>query len=87
MTGLNGITVHDLGRQKSGLVTFTKDGEDPADTAKRMAEHKINISTSGRTSAQLDFGARGLQALSRASVHYFNTEAEIERFCQVLSDA
>ena len=86
LSGLNGVTVHDLGAQKAGLVTFAVEGENPPETAKRLAEQRINISTSGRTSAQLDFGSRGLQALSRASVHYFNTEAEIDRFCRVLND-
>lgn len=85
LSALSGVTVHDLGAQKAGLVTFTKDGEEPSAVATRLAGHSINISTSARTSAQLDFGPRGLNALSRASVHYFNTDAEIERFCRVLA--
>lgn len=87
LSTLNGVTVHDLGTRRAGLVTFAKDGEEPAAIAARLGGHSINISTSARTSAQLDFGDRNLNALSRASVHYFNTEAEIERFCRILADS
>jgi selenocysteine lyase/cysteine desulfurase len=75
-----GVTVHDLGERKCGIVTFRVVGEDPADTQRRLAERAINVSVSGRPFAQLDFAARGLDLLVRASVHYFNTEDEVDRF-------
>ena len=75
-----GVTVHDLGVEKCGIVTFRLAGEDPGDTQRRLAERAINVSVSGRAFAQLDFGARGLDGLVRASVHYFNTEDEVDRF-------
>ncbi|MEQ9490053.1 MAG: aminotransferase class V-fold PLP-dependent enzyme [Alphaproteobacteria bacterium] len=86
LADISGVTVRDLGRRKAGLVTFTKDGEDPAAVAARLATSAINISTSNQTSARLDFGARGLASVSRASVHYYNTEDEIARFCRILSE-
>ncbi len=84
---VSGVTVRDLGRRKAGLVTFTKDGEDPAAVAARLAASAINISTSRQSSARLDFGARGIASVSRASVHYYNTEDEIGRFCRILAEA
>ncbi len=37
--------------------------------------------------ARLDLEPRGLPSLLRASVHYFNTETEIERFAAAVHDA
>ena len=80
LSGIDGVTVHDLGQDKSGIVTFTKDGVLPQDLANHLLEKRMNISVSGMTSARLDLGARGLDAIARASVHYFNTDEEIDRF-------
>jgi cysteine desulfurase/selenocysteine lyase len=82
---LPGVKVQDLGRVRSGIVTFTKDGELPRDIQARLRTASIGISVSSKSSAQLDFGRRGLSQVVRASVHYFNTDKEIETFCQTLS--
>lgn len=80
-----GVTVRDLGREKCGIVTFTKEGEAPDVIKRRLAEHKINVSVSRARYATLDLGKRSLAAVVRASVHYYNTSDEIGRFCDVLS--
>ena len=84
LSELPGVTVHDQGERLCGIVTFRVEGEAPADTAVRLAQKRINVSVSQRTSAQLDLGARGLNALTRASVHYFNSENELERFVEAV---
>ncbi|HEY1384832.1 MAG TPA: aminotransferase class V-fold PLP-dependent enzyme [Dongiaceae bacterium] len=81
---LPGIKVQDLGRTKSGIVTFTKEDELPRTIQERLRAAKINVSVSSKSSAQLDFGRRGLSQVVRASVHYFNTEQEIGVFCKTL---
>jgi cysteine desulfurase / selenocysteine lyase len=81
---VNGVTVQDLGQNKCGIVTFSKDGFDPKDIADKLLAQRINVSVSSIGSAQLDLGARGLSALTRASVHYFNTDAEIDRFVEAI---
>jgi selenocysteine lyase/cysteine desulfurase len=82
---LPGVKVQDLGRVRSGIVTFTKEDEQPRDLQARMRAANINVSVSSRSSAQLDFGRRGLSQVVRSSVHYFNTEDEIGVFCKALS--
>lgn len=78
------VTVRDLGREKCGIVTFTVDGADPANIMRALRTHKINVSVSSLTSTRIDMEMRGLDQVIRASVHYYNTEDEIERFCAAL---
>ncbi|MGW3963883.1 aminotransferase class V-fold PLP-dependent enzyme [Amycolatopsis sp. NPDC005003] len=73
-----GARVHDAGARKCGLVTFSVDGTPAAEVKARLAEANINTSLSTRTSAQYDFTARALPDMVRASVHYYNTEDEID---------
>ncbi|MFJ7219855.1 aminotransferase class V-fold PLP-dependent enzyme [Amycolatopsis sp. NPDC098790] len=73
-----GARLHDVGARKCGIVTFSLDGTPAAEVKARLAEANINTSVSSRTSAQYDFTARDLPDLVRASVHYYNTEAEID---------
>ena len=84
LAGLPGVVVHDLGRERCGIVTFTRQGETASDIHKRLRTHGANISVSTARYARLDLDPRGLDELARASVHYFNTEEEIERFCKLI---
>ena len=75
------VATHDLGEVKCGIVTFAVDGVDPLEVKRRLAGRGINIVAVGAASARIDMDGRGLDALCRASVHCYNTEAEVERFC------
>jgi cysteine desulfurase/selenocysteine lyase len=82
---IDGIRVADLGERKCGIVTFESAHEKPVDLARRLRDARANISVTDLESARLDFEQRGIRELARASVHYFNTEAEIERFCGLVA--
>ena len=81
---LGGISTHDTGSELIGIVTFSKDDESAESVMQRLNRSRINTDVARVTSAQLDMGERNLHEVVRASVHYFNTEAEIDQFCDVL---
>jgi cysteine desulfurase/selenocysteine lyase len=80
LDGMPGIHVQDLGREKCGIVTFTVDGATGFEVRDGLAARGINVSVSRARSTKLDMDRRGLESVIRASVHYYNSEAEIERF-------
>lgn len=81
LTPLPGIIVRDRGITQCGIVTFTIEGLEPKAIQQQLANQYINISVSTRSSTYLDMQARGLTSMVRASIHYYNTEEEITRFC------
>jgi selenocysteine lyase/cysteine desulfurase len=81
LTALPGITVHDRGRVQGGITTFTAEQMDAATIQQRLRAQDINTSVSPPSSTRLDATQRNLPDLVRASLHYYNTEDEIDRFC------
>ena len=81
---LPGVLIHDRGVTQCGIVTFTVEGKDPAAIKRALRQQQINVEISTRSSTLYDMDERGLESLVRASVHYYNTEDEIARFCQAI---
>jgi selenocysteine lyase/cysteine desulfurase len=79
-----GVTVHDLGQVQCGIVSFTVAGHLAGVVRDRLRAQQINVSISRLTSTRLDMAERGLDELVRASVHYYNTEDEIDQLCVAL---
>jgi cysteine desulfurase / selenocysteine lyase len=84
LQAIPGVVVHDLGVERCGIVSFSVDGHDPDAIQRVLAERRINVSVSRLPSTRLDMEARGLPSVVRASVHYYNTAEEVERFCATL---
>ena len=81
---VEGVTVWDLGRVRCGIVTFTCERHPAGDVMQWLQANGIAVRTIERSSTRIDMEQRGLDELVRASVHYYNTEAEVERLCAVL---
>lgn len=82
---IGGITLHDIGRDKGGIVSFSTPALDPESLKQALRADAINCSTSRITSTRLDMARRGLDVINRASVHYYNTEDEVARFCAAVA--
>lgn len=84
LTSVNGVQVHDQGRRRCGIVTFTVDGVPAQEVQQRLHDEGVNVSVSLVDYARLDLQARGLPDLVRASVHYYNTDEELDRLVAAL---
>ncbi|TML38676.1 MAG: aminotransferase class V-fold PLP-dependent enzyme, partial [Actinobacteria bacterium] len=82
---VEGVTVRDLGAVRCGIVTFTLDGVEASELKDRLARERINVTVSPPSSTLLDSTARSLPELVRASVHYYNTDEEIDRLVDHVS--
>lgn len=83
---LPGIEVRDIGAERSGIVAFEARAREARDLARALRERAINVSTSGASSTLIDMQRRGLSRVVRASVHYYNTEDEIDRFVRAVDE-
>jgi selenocysteine lyase/cysteine desulfurase len=81
-----GVEIQDLGAVRCGIVAFAVAGREPQDIRQALFERGVNVSVSGLESTRLDMESRAFSSgLVRASVHYYNSEEEVSRFCQVLA--
>lgn len=76
---ISGITIRDLGRAPGAIVSFTMQGWEADAIVRSAAAAGITIGASDPSSTRIDAEARALPPLVRASPHYYNTEAEIDR--------
>jgi len=78
LADLPGVTVHDRGRLKSGIVTFTHESVEAARIVERLAAapRRINARVSEQT-YRYDAGVTPPPRV-RLSPHYYNTEEELE---------
>lgn len=79
LADLPGVLLHDGGSRRSGIVTFTVEGADPAELVTAAARGDVSISVSEAPWARLDMRPPHPPVVARASPHYYNTEQELER--------
>ncbi|HEX6420414.1 MAG TPA: aminotransferase class V-fold PLP-dependent enzyme [Acidimicrobiales bacterium] len=78
LAAVPGVTAHDRGRRRCGIVGFSHDGVEAASVKQALAARAVNVSVSAPPSTLLDARARRLPPLVRASVHYTTTDDEID---------
>ena len=74
----------DLGKEKCGIVTFRTEQADAGTIKARLHDDRINVSVADGSGSLVSFQQRGISEAVRASVHYFNTDAEIDYFLDSL---
>ena len=84
LTDISGVRVHDQGLRRCAIVTFTVDGVPAGDVQRHLSSRGVNTSVSIAEEGRFDLLHRGLPDLVRASVHYYNTEGELDRLTGAL---
>jgi cysteine desulfurase/selenocysteine lyase len=79
LSTIAGVTLRDLGRNPSAIVSFTIDGFEAREIVQRADEAGITIGASDPASTRIDAEKRRLPDVVRASPHYYNTAEEVDR--------
>ncbi len=85
LASVPGVRVLDRGERLSGIVTFVVDGFGAAEIRDALKAEAINVSVTGAGGAMRTFPQLGLDAVVRASVHYYNTEEELASVTSVVA--
>jgi selenocysteine lyase/cysteine desulfurase len=85
LASVPGVTVRDRGAERCGIVTFTMAGREPGAIKQALLTQGINVHVSATGDSRLEVESRDVSGVVRASVHYYNSEDEIERLCAALA--
>jgi selenocysteine lyase/cysteine desulfurase len=81
---ISSVRVYDLGAEPCGIVTFSLAGKESAAVRDALFQQGINVSLTTPNHTLLDSEQRQLRSMVRASLHYYNSEEEVERLAEVL---
>jgi selenocysteine lyase/cysteine desulfurase len=87
LDAIDGVTLLDRGAVLGATVTFDVAGVRAEEVKQRLRAEKINVSVMEAESARLDYGARGIAESVRSSVHYYNSDEELERLADAVRRA
>jgi selenocysteine lyase/cysteine desulfurase len=85
LRSIDGVTVHDHGIERCGIVTFDVAGHQAATVRSAALAAGINVSETAASPWQVASGAPR-PTLVRASVHYYNTDDELERLAALVTE-
>ena len=80
LRAIDGISITDEGQEQCGIVTFVSDSKSARQIKEGLTGQGVNVSVSGGSGTLVSFQQRGLTDVVRASVHYYNTEQEVDIF-------
>ena len=86
LAAVPGVTVHDIGNRKCGIVTFSVADSAASDIEKHLRANQILVSVSSPASTLIDASRRELPDLVRSGVHYFNQESELQSLVEAVSN-
>lgn len=78
------VEVFDRGTNLCCIVTFRKGAFSLTEMAAHLEEHHVVFSISTREWGLIDYAQKEVDGTIRLSPHYFNTEDEIDRLCEVI---
>ncbi len=78
------VRLLDEGPELCSLITFTIPGLEAESIKADLLKEKVNVVTSYRNFAVIDFDHKGVQWAIRVSPHYYNLESEIDFFVEQL---
>jgi selenocysteine lyase/cysteine desulfurase len=84
LTKVDRVTVQDRGPSLAALVTFHMQGSNADFIKAELLKERINVVTSIRNFAVIDYDRKGVDWTIRVSPHYYNTREELDLFLDVV---
>jgi len=84
LSAIDFIQLQDRGKKQSNILTFSCAKRSEQETKKYFAQNNVNIYTTPRSAAVIDFDEKKVPWVVRVSPHYYNTESEIEQFIRLV---
>ena len=79
------MTLLDRGEVQGAIVTFDVAGRTAEEVQRHLSARRINVSVTEYTPGQI--GAPAFATHVRSSVHYYNTEDEVDRLAETVERA
>lgn len=78
------VTVHDVGTDQSGIVTFNVAGTPAPQVCAALATQGIHVGAPPRAASWLDMTRTNVESVVRASPHYYNSTEEVSALSSAL---